>query len=404
MKNIFKVIFADFHIKVLALIAAAGVWVYAVNAGKQINTLEASVPAQVFNLRNDLAISSEIPSVKLQVRADTNIFKTLSAKDFSAFIDLNGFSEGTYTVGLKVVSDNANVQVLGKTPETAVVTLERRINKKFDVKVETKGSLAEGFGAGTPALNPASITIGGAQSTLERIAKVVAPVTFQGEESDVTQTTNIVAFDSANKKIENLSITPTTVQVTVPVERQKDTKTVGIEPRIIGTPGSGFAVDSVTLDRSTVTVIGKSSTLAPITSLQTATVNIAGITRDTTKTVSLVLPEGITAKDGNDVKVTVKLVSTLRQQTVNAQILFVGTPSNLKLTNHTPTTIAVTVSGSQGVIASIGTGDITIQVDLSQATEGTQEISITNGNIHIPAGASLVSFTPQKVSVTLQAQ
>lgn len=404
MKNFFKIIFANFHIKLFALAVACAVWIFAVNSGKQISTLQASIPVQTFNLRSDLAVASEIPSVQLQVRADTNIFSSLSANDFSAFIDTTGLSEGTYTLDVKVVSDNANVQVLGKNPEKTSLTLERRINKKFDVKVETKGTLADGFGAGTPAVNPAAVTIGGAQSVLSKISKVVALTTFNGEQSDITQTVNLVALASDGKKIENLSLNPTAVSVTIPVERQKDTKTVGIEPHIIGSPSAGFAVDSVTLDHATVTLVGKSSALASITSVTTDSLNIAGITKDTTRTVSIVLPEGVTAKDSNQVTITIKLVSTLKQQTVNAQVLFVGIPSTLKLTSHTPNTVAVTVSGSQGVIASLNSGDITLQVDLSALGAGVSNVSISSSNIHLPAGLTLVSFTPQKISVTLQAQ
>ena len=50
MKAFLTAIFSNLHIKLLALLIATGVWVYVVNAGSQIGTLDARIPIEVFNL------------------------------------------------------------------------------------------------------------------------------------------------------------------------------------------------------------------------------------------------------------------------------------------------------------------------------------------------------------------
>jgi YbbR domain-containing protein len=401
MKSFFKFIFSNIHIKLLAVVIAAGVWVYAVNVGTQIGTVSAKIPVQIYNIPDSLALSNQISDIQIKVKAPQGVFQNLSAKDFTAFIDASDFTEGTQNLDVHVVSD-AGVQILEKNPATVTLTLSKKTSSSFQVNVQTTGKLADGFGAtGDPIVTPGQVTVSGAKDNVDKIAKVVALVTFSGEEKDVTQSAHLKALDKNGEEVKTLSFSPDAVQIKIPVERQNDTKTVGIKTNITGTPPSGFSVGNISTDRASVTISGKSSALSGIQFLETEDVNVASKTQTFTRTVNLKVPDGIQVQDNSQVSVTVEVTSVTKQKSLNAEVLFVGIGSGLKVVSKAPTTVTVVVSGSESVINALSDNDVKIQIDLQGKTTGTFNISLSNSNIRTPSNVKTQSFNPQSVSVTL---
>lgn len=402
MKSFLKLIFSNFHIKLLAIVISAAVWVYVVNAGTQIGVVSAKIPVQIYNITETLALSNQIEDIQLKVKAPQGVFQTLGAKDFTAFVDASGLTSGSHTVEIRVVSDVAGVQILGKTPSTATLTLSKKVSNNFTVNIQTSGKLADGFGIkGDPTLSPAQVTVSGAKDNMDKVTKVVALVTLSGEEKDISQTAFLRALDKNGNEVSNLSFSPDSVQVSIPVERQNDTKTVGIKTNIQGIPPSGFTVGTITTNPQSVTISGKSSALSSTQFLETASINVASATSTFTKEVALTLPEGITPQDATTVKVTVEIVANTKQKSMNAEVLFTGVGSGLKVVSKAPTTVTVVVSGANSVINALSDNDIKIQIDLQGKTAGTYTINLSKSNISAPSNISVGSFNPQSVSVTI---
>lgn len=401
MKSFLKIFYTNIPIKILAILIAIGVWVYVVNIGTQIGTVSAKIPVEVYNISDSLALSNQIPDIQIKVKAPQGVFQNLSAKDFTAFIDANGFESGTQTVDIRVVTD-AGVQILEKTPSTATITLSKKASEQFPVNLQTSGSLAEGFGiSGDATITPSNITVSGAKDNIDKIAKVVALVTLSGEQTEVTQSARLKALDKDGKEVTNLSYSPDSVQVKIPVERQNDTKTVGIKVNITGTPPSGFSVGNISTDKASVTITGKSSVLSGIQFIETDAVSVASKTQTFNKNVNLVAPEGVQIQGTSEVGVTVEISSVTKQKSLNAEVLFVGIGSGLKVVSKAPTTVTVIVSGTQSVIDALKDSDIKVQIDLQGKAAGTYNITLSKSNISAPSNVSVQSFNPQSVSVTL---
>ncbi len=403
MKSFFKHIFSNMHIKLLALLIAGGVWIYAVNAGTQVGTVNAKIPVQVYNIQDSLAPSNQVPDIQIKVKAPQGVFQNLSAKDFVAFIDASNLEAGTANLDIHVVTDVAGVQILEKDPATISLTLSKKTSNQFSVNVQTSGKLADGFGiAGDPAISPSQVTVSGAKDNVDQIAKVVALVTFSGEETEVTQTAHLQGLDKNGKQVSNLSFSPDSVQVKIPVERQNDTKTVGIKTDIQGIPPSGFAITGVSTNPQVVTISGKSSVLSSIQFVQTASISVAATTSSFTRNeVALQVPEGVTVQDTSTVSVSVEIAANTKQKSLNAEILFTGIGSGLKVTSKAPTTVTVVVSGSNSVIDALNDSDVKVQIDLQGKTAGTYSINLSKTNISVPGTVKIQSFNPQSVSVTL---
>ncbi len=401
MKSFLKIFYTNIPLKILAIVIAAGVWVYVVNVGTQIGTVSAKIPVQIYNISDSLALSNQVPDIQIKVKAPQGVFQNLSAKDFTAFIDASGFQSGSHTVDVRIVTD-AGVQILEKNPNTVTVTLSKKASQQFPVNLQTSGSLAEGFGiSGDATISPSNVTVSGAKDNIDTIAKVVTPVTLSGEQTEVTQSSRLKALDKDGKEVTNLSFSPDSVQVKIPVERQNDTKTVGIKVNVTGTPPSGFSVGNISTDRASVTITGKSSALSSIQFIETDTVSVSSKTQTFTKNASLVTPEGVQIQDNAEVAVTIEISSVTKQKSMNAEVLFVGLGSGLKVVSKAPTTVTVVASGTKNVIDALTDNEVKVQIDLQGKTAGTYNITLSKSNMSVPSNVSVQSFNPQSVSVTL---
>lgn len=402
MKSFLKIFYTNIPIKILAILIAIGLWVYVVNVGTQIGTVSAKIPVQIYNISDSLALSNQIPDIQIKVKAPQGVFQSLSAKDFTAFIDAAGLQTGTQNLDVRVVSDVAGVQILEKSPNTVEVTLSKKSSEQFPVNLQTTGKLADGFGtSGDATITPSSVTVAGAKDNIDKVAKVVALVTLSGEQTEVTQSARLKALDKDGKEINNLGFSPDAVSVKIPVERQNDTKTVGIKVNITGTPPSGFSIGNISTDRASVTISGKSSALSNIQFLETEGISVASKTQTFTRTVTLVAPEGVQIQDTSSVGVTIEITSVTKQKSLNAEVLFVGVGNGLKVTSKAPSTVTVIVSGSQSVVDALKDGDVKIQIDLQGKSAGTYNINLSKSNISAPSNVQIQSFNPQSVSVTL---
>lgn len=402
MKNFLQIFYTNIPIKLLSLVVAIGVWLYAVNAGVQIDHLTTQVPIDVYNLQDGLALSQEIGSIDLQVRAPEAIFGSLTADDFVAFVDLANLTEGTHDVQVSVLTNTPSVQILAKTPDHVNVKIEKQTQETFTVNVETTGSLGEGFIASDPKVEPGEVKVSGGKSALAKIQKVIAPVALNGEQVEVSQVATLKALDEKGNVVTNVTMNPSTARVTIPVERQNDTKTVGIRTNITGKPASGFAVDTIDTSRSSVTIRGKSSTIKDIEFLETDPISISGITSSTTKQVSLVVPGDIEVLEGKDIDVTINVKRITASTTFSTEVLFTGLPSSLRLASHTPQNIDVTLEGASSIVNNLSAGDISVELSLTDQTEGTHTLTVRETNINVPDGVSIANFQPRTITVVIE--
>ena len=407
MKTLFNAIFANFHIKVLALLAAAGIWVYAVNTDSQVGALEETIPVETFNLSDGLALVGEIEEIQLEIRAPQQIFNTLTAADFTAFVDLEGLDAGTYTLEPTIISEQSDIQIFGQTPKSITITLEEEVTEVFQISTELANELPNEVEAtGDATTSQESVEVTGAESLVNSIDRIVARLDLASitasEDTEIQEIVNLEALDAEGKIVEQLALSPSTVEVLLELERTNDTKTVSIQPELIGTPTPGFTVDQVTVSPQTITIVGNSSTLDEIESIRTEAVSVSGENTIITRTANLILPEGVEIQEGETATITITFSSSIVERTFNAEILFINTPEGLTPTSA-PKTVSVTLSGIATNINATSDSDIKFEVDLTGKSEGETTLALSGNQVSAPSSLDVVSIGNGNITVTLSA-
>jgi YbbR domain-containing protein len=391
----------NFVLKIFALISAALLWIFVINKGFRVDFLEKEIPVQVYNLSEDLAVVSDAGKVKLKIRAPSSLWPKISEENIEAYVDLKNFEKGTYDVEVKISTANPKIQILGKDPAKVSITIEPLALVKKEITIETSGSLGEGYALKEPASEVKKVEVSGAKSVLESIAKVVAKIELRGETEELKQSVKLEALDSGGNLISNVIINPETVDITIPVQKEVDVKTVGIRANVIGSPATGFLLEKIETEPSTITIRGRAEKLKTVEYLETKEINITGITSNKEEKATVVVPLDITLVDSQEVLVKISVTTTKITKSVEAGVIFKNLDNKFEVKSYTPSVVSLTIEGNQNAINSLQQNEIQVNLDLIGKGSGTYNLEITPGMIRLPEGINLKSIDTKEVKIVV---
>ena len=402
MKRITPLIVNNWQIKLLALFSALIFWFYVASSYAKIGSFPGTLPIEYRNLPANTVAISDSDNISIKLAADGIVWQRLSSSSFMAYVDLAGLSIGTHELEVKVDMSVSGVQIIEKKPAKILVRIEPKISKEVPVSVKIEGKPGEGFITQTADVQPAKVTVSGAQSVLEKILEATAVVKLNGETEDKTTVSKLFALDNEGKQINHISFSPEEVKVTLPLAKYEDVKTVGISPIFAGQPASSYWISKVTVSPQTITISGSASALRTTNYLETMPIDIEGIAENKTKSASLKLPEHIGLVGDNSVKVYIEVSQTALSKEITATIKYQNLNANLNISQISPSSVKVVVTAAGDILQNISSLNTVVNLDLTGKQTGTFSIDISKNDISLPKDASVVSWLPSSLSITLQ--
>ena len=187
MKNL---LFNDRWLKVISILVALIIWLYIVVFIDPIIEISVrDVPIQFIGSetleQSGLCIVSESETViNLKVKGKRKRMGTNAMKNIIARADVSGISqEGVHNIPIEVAIPFANSGISSQSIYSVNVTTEALVEKKLKIEVNTTGSLATNYMAGTISVKPESLNIKGPESVVGKIT--MAGVILNYAESDV---------------------------------------------------------------------------------------------------------------------------------------------------------------------------------------------------------------------------
>lgn len=233
---------------------------------------------------------------------------TANTQNFKVYASLKGLGTGSHKVKLHIEGLNKDIQAR-LTPRTITVDVQTRKTKSF--KIQTKynsNNIAEGYVAGKPTTGTTSVKATGAAGEIARITSVVAQINVpQQAKTSVNSQAIIEALDKSGKTV-NVILTPSTTTANLPITANGKTKKVNVKFKAKnGSSNTDYKFTSTT---KSIEVIGTSAELADLDDL-TVSVDVSGITKTSTKTVSLNSSEyNVKSISPNRIKVKVQATAT----------------------------------------------------------------------------------------------
>ena len=164
----------NLHYKVLALMAAFGLW----GVSHSTSSVERGfdIPVVPGNVPEELVITGQsTDAVNIRVRGTNAALRRLSVAELEYPVDLAGARPGTAErdVELAVMNLPRGAQIVSRSPASLEFTLERKSTRAVKLRPDLDGEPAPGFVVGEVVVEPPRVRISGARSEVLRLSEVL---------------------------------------------------------------------------------------------------------------------------------------------------------------------------------------------------------------------------------------
>lgn len=290
-------------------------------------------------------------------------FASQQKDSYQVLADLEVFGEGTHEITLEPVNFSDNVDVTIQ-PSTALVTIKKKISRSFTIGYDfiNTNKLDKIYSLAEPEFSQNEVIVKASEDTISKISFVKALIDVDGIKADFEQDAKLVAYDQEGNPVD-VDILPETITAKVSVTTPHKEVPIEIIPE--GKMKDGLAIESYTLDHSSITIYAPQSVLDNVDKVSIS-VPVTRIIKDTKITMPVMLPAGVSTGSINKVSISLKVGEETTTTIDNVAIVYKNLDNNLKylLGDDVSATTSVTVKGAKSVLDTIKAEDITVTMDL----------------------------------------
>ena len=382
MKNAFRNLIKNLPSLLTALAFALAVWIFAVAQADPTETRTLSRPVELEVIGQDpnlMIVNDFTEQVTLTVRGPSTILDQLANDSnlITATLDLSGMEAGFHPLTPRVNIALDPVEVVRINPASIIIELDSIISQTFPIKVETIGTPAVGFEAKTPELTSETVRISGPESLINSIRTVVAEINIENVSANIEQEVELSASDAEGLTIEGLSISPSSINVTIPIEQRGGYRTVGVKPITSGELAQGYRLLNIFSVPPTVTVYSSNEALVESlpSSVETTPININDANETMEIRVNLDLPEEVNIVGSQYVTIRIEIEAIIDSRRFSdIPVLVEGLGEGLEPT-LSPTNVDVILEGPVALLDSLQKVEILIVVDLEGLEAGVHQVT-----------------------------
>lgn len=294
-------------VKICALLAAVILWGYVMNTENPSVNAYFSIPIQVVNVPDGYTVELSEQEVYIKVRAPRDLMAAAKDSSFKAEVDVTGNSEGDTVEKIRVIVPQG-FELLEQSEDTINTTLEGLIARGVPVEVVTVGKPAADVTVGQVVPAQPYVNVYGPRHLVESITKVVGKAPLADNQSDFSLRVKLVAVDKDGEMVQNLSVLPGEMDVTVHLFKGLIKKIVSVSANLVNRLPEGYRLESVAVEPAKIEITGDEKLLEKIISVTTEAIQLDEVTdSNLTREVELTTPEGVTTPNQ---KVTVTIKAT----------------------------------------------------------------------------------------------
>lgn len=322
--------------------------------------------------------------ISIKVEGKRYRIATLTADDFIVTPILTDVTAaGGYTVQLNVQKKDVNDSDFSivSYPQTVELSFDRVNSREFDVEAAADGiSAASGYLKETSTANPNKLTVKGAQSEIDKIARCV--VVYDGTavlDDTLTAKGRLVLYDKSGNELtlKHVTFSDTDFTITVPIYLQKD---FPIKVSYINANGLDTSKFSLQLSQNTVSIAGPKDIINKRENITVGPIDLSKLDIDSVFHFDLDLSAG--ELDIDNVGEIVVSVNTdgFSSRTMSLQadnILLRNTPADYNVTLRSTSINNIKLVGNASDIEKLSSSELVAAVDLKNIEEGTSRVRVT---------------------------
>lgn len=416
-------------LKIMSVAVAVVVWLIVVNIDNPVGTNYYTL-TNVELINKEYVESSDTigkmcmpeekqDSIRIAITTNKKIRDKIKVSDITATADLQqavSLDTNPVMVPITVTCSVPGVTPndIKVTPQNLSVNLDEKETQEFVVNV-SRGDTKPGkdYEVGSLTANPEKVRITGPKSLVNKIDKVNATISLDGNTQDFTQDVNLTIIDKNQEALSDSEMNSLRMEnnakVSVTARLWKIRQGVGISAGYVGSPASGYQVGTVTTVPDTISVAGSTEGLETLTqndntiTIPADSIDISGESRDVERKISLkdLLPDNVklTSDSSEDVWVTVSILPEgSREFTLSTKDIEVkNKPDDLQVTFETAQ-IEIRIKSDTEDLDDLNTEtDIKASIDLKGKEEGNYKVPVT---LSLPDGYETVENVSTEVVIS----
>lgn len=416
-------------LKIMSVAVAVVVWLIVVNIDNPVGTNYYTL-TNVELINKEYVESSDTigkmcmpeekqDSIRIAITTNKKIRDKIKVSDITATADLQqavSLDTNPVMVPITVTCSVPGITPndIKVTPQNLSVNLDEKETQEFVVNV-SRGDTKPGkdYEVGSLTANPEKVRITGPKSLVNKIDKVNATISLDGNTQDFTQDVNLTIIDKNQEALSDSEMNSLRIEnnakVSVTARLWKIRQGVGISAGYVGSPASGYQVGTVTTVPDTISVAGSTEGLETLTqndntiTIPADSIDISGESRDVERKISLkdLLPDNVklTSDSSEDVWVTVSILPEgSREFTLSTKDIEVkNKPDDLQVTFETAQ-IEIRIKSDTEDLDDLNTEtDIKASIDLKGKEEGNYKVPVA---LNLPDGYETVENVSTEVVIS----
>ena len=406
-KMLWTILSHNLGLKVLSLIMAVLLWNYVVSSNtsitrtKTLSGLTGYISGQTSLSTYGLAMlenpTEKLSNISVQIEVPQAEYAYPSSDNVQVTLDLTSVrAAGTREVPLKASTSYGRVVRI--IPDTVTLTFEPLDSRQIPINAQIGGTQQENYWYNVVRCNPSMLTVSGASSVVQSIARANVVVDVSNADSSYIAPVKYVLLDENGEEINQpmLNRSASSISVSVDVYPTREIPIATDPAKVLtGQLAPGYVVESVSVQPQTITIAAEEELLESIEELQIEPISIDGASQSFSTRAAVSTLSGFKSISANEVYVTI----TIEEESVGAWIEDVNVTTinkdeglTLERSNET---IRVYVTGPLSAVEALKEAGFVGTVDLSGLGAGTYSLPIA-----FPTDAySSITFTPEKAEL-----
>jgi YbbR domain-containing protein len=260
---------------------------------------------KVQDIATGLALERAPESVRVSLRGSRQDMADAGQR-IQAYVSAAGLGPGRHTLPVKVQAPDSTT-VVSVTPPAQGLSLERLVTEVKTVEVKLVGELPVGYEFLRADSTPRYVHLSGPKSRVDQVLRVVATVDLQRVVPEVPTAVPVAALDEVGARVDGVAASPQQINVRVETKREVASRMVPVMVPTSGSLPDGLRLTSVEVKPSMVAVFGATASVADIGYVTTKPLALDDITGGVTRTLDLMIPEGLQVVASAQVTVRVKV-------------------------------------------------------------------------------------------------
>lgn len=405
----------------MSLLFAIILWMLVVNVDDPVDEETfRNVPVQVLHEEifttkaSTYSILDGNETVSVTVRARRKVLSDVRSSDITVTADIrnrvsNSLSDATLPTDVEIKGFEGDYVEAYTNPRNIQIEIEPSAQKDFTISVKTNGTPRDGNTLGKLVADPKMIRLGGAESQINRVKKVVAEAQVSGLSKSQSVVAELKLLDADDEEIDPAlfenNLGSEGLKVDVEILKTKDIP-IKVEDDDIN-PASGYSIGKVTCVPQLVKVAGEEDKIKELEEIvipaEALKLEDISSTQEVSVDLTKYLPDGIVLEDTTAdtviVTVPVEKYGTKVFTIPSNNIVLEKVAGGLKPTVAALENIEIHVMGSDEALEKM-TEAPSVYVNMEPyTTPGTYTVPI---EAELPEGCSLVGSP--KVQISLEQQ